>query len=516
VSASSLMEAGPYFVYPENSLETLQKIMADSGWGQIPVLNRQDGNVIGIVTRTDLLKSLAGRSSGSTEQINLAGKIESLLPFSRIALLKSISSAAYSLNIPIYLVGGLVRDLLLEKPSLDMDFVVEGDAIRLGKKLSEEFGGRITTHKKFGTAKWHIRNLKLDDLKMEIPENLQAENQFPDFIDLISARTEYYERPTALPTVKKSSIKLDLHRRDFTINTMAIRLDGSHYGDLYDYWGGLNDLKNEKIRVLHSLSFVDDPTRMLRAVRFEQRFGFNIEKRTLQLLSEATKLLEEVSGDRIRHEFDQILEEPNAIKMLNRLQELNLISPVHPAIIWNDEIREDMENFLKSDFQDEWRFPENMAFSLTKKWGAFITLFMKIENNSIGDVSKRLRFSSHLRQQIINANTLWHKRTILKELSPRETAKFLEKFSQLALFCVFNISKDEQIKNKVGKFAKNWRWIEPHTDGNKLKEMGIPPGPVYKKIISDLRFSWIEGRVRSEKEETEYLEKLVKKHVNIS
>lgn len=516
LSASSLMEAGPYFVYPENSLETLQKIMADSGWGQIPVLNRQDGNVIGIVTRTDLLKSLAGRSSGSTEQINLAGKIESLLPFSRIALLKSISSAADSLNIPIYLVGGLVRDLLLEKPSLDMDFVVEGDAIRLGKKLSEEFGGRITTHKKFGTAKWHIRNLKLDDLKMEIPENLQAENQFPDFIDLISARTEYYERPTALPTVKKSSIKLDLHRRDFTINTMAIRLDGSHYGDLYDYWGGLNDLKNEKIRVLHSLSFVDDPTRMLRAVRFEQRFGFNIEKRTLQLLSEATKLLEEVSGDRIRHEFDQILEEPNAIKMLNRLQELNLISPVHPAIIWNDEIREDMENFLKSDFQDEWRFPENMAFSLTKKWGAFITLFMKIENNSIGDVSKRLRFSSHLRQQIINANTLWHKRTILKELSPRETAKFLEKFSQLALFCVFNISKDEQIKNKVGKFAKNWRWIEPHTDGNKLKEMGIPPGPVYKKIISDLRFSWIEGRVRSEKEETEYLEKLVKKHVNIS
>lgn len=516
LSASSLMEAGSYFVHPEDSLEILQKLMADSGWGQIPVIDRKEGNVIGIVTRTDLLKSLSGRSSRSMEQDNIARKIESLLPFSKIALLKSISSTAATLNIPIYLVGGFVRDLLLEKPSLDMDFVVEGDAILLGKRLSEKFGGRVTTHRKFGTAKWHIRNLNLQDLDVEIPENLQDNNQIPDFIDLISARTEYYEKPTALPTIKKSSIKLDLHRRDFTINTMAIRLDGSHYGDLYDYWGGLNDLKNKKIRVLHSLSFVDDPTRMLRAVRFEQRFGFSIEKRTLQLLSEATKLLEEVSGDRIRHEFEQMLEEPNAEKMFNRLQGLDLLKSVHPAIKWNDDIEEDLNIFLKTIFPQEWPFPENFDFSLLKKWGAFITLFMKIDKKKVADVVKRLRFSSNLRQQIINSNTLWHERKIISDLSPSESAKFLEKFSQLTLFCVYNITKEKQIKNKIEKFSITWRWIKPYTDGNKLKEMGIPPGPVYKDIISNLRFAWIEGKISSEREEQEYLEKLIEGMVNIS
>ncbi len=514
LNASSLMEAGSYFVHPRDSLETLQKVMADSGWGQIPVVDHVDRNVIGIVTRTDLLKSLSGRSTNGADQINLAEKIESLLPFSRIALLKTISSAADALRIPIYLVGGFVRDLLLGKPSLDMDFVVEGDAIILGKRLSEKFGGRITSHRKFGTAKWHIKGLKLEDLDVDIPKDLQNKNRFPDFIDLISARTEYYEKPSALPTVKKSSIKLDLHRRDFTINTMAIRLDGSHYGDLYDYWGGLSDLKNKKIRVLHSLSFVDDPTRMLRAVRFEQRFGFSIEKRTLQLLREATKLLEEVSGDRIRHELDQMLEEPNAVKMLNRLKELELIKPVHPAIKWNSEIEKDLEYFLATTFPEEWCFPENINFPMMKKWGAFITLFIRIETSSVLNVVKRLRFNSHLRKQIKNANTLWHERNRISDLSRSKATKYLENFSQLTLFCVYNVTKEEQVKNKIKMFATTWRWIKPYTDGNKLKEMGIAPGPVYKDIISNLRYAWIEGKIKSEEEEKEYLEELIRNLVN--
>jgi tRNA nucleotidyltransferase (CCA-adding enzyme) len=133
-------------------------------------------------------------------------------------------------------------------------------------------------------------------------------------LDLISARTEFYLHPTALPTVERGSIKLDLHRRDFTINTMALRLDGYHYGELHDYWGGLNDLRNGLVRVLHSLSFVDDPTRMLRAVRFEQRFGFKIEERTLELLKEAITLIARVSGDRVRHELDHIIEEKHFLQ----------------------------------------------------------------------------------------------------------------------------------------------------------------------------------------------------------
>jgi tRNA nucleotidyltransferase (CCA-adding enzyme) len=163
-------------------------------------------------------------------------------------------------------------------------------------------------------------------------------SHLPEFIDLISARTEFYSHPTALPTVQRGSIKLDLHRRDFTINTLALRLDGYHYGTLYDFWGGLNDLRQGLVRSLHSLSFVDDPTRMLRAVRFEQRFDFRIEERTLQLLKEAIQLIDRVSGDRIRHELDHIFDEEKTAKMLARLNELQLLSAIHQDLKWDDWI----------------------------------------------------------------------------------------------------------------------------------------------------------------------------------
>jgi len=154
---------------------------------------------------------------------------------------------------------------------------VEGNAINLAKALEKHFGGRMVSHSRFGTAKWQMAEIRAE-LIHRLPGNGPFDPaDLPESLDLISARTEFYEYPTALPTVERSSIKLDLHRRDFTINTLALRLDGRHYGDLYDYWGGLNDLKRGAVRVLHSLSFVDDPTRMLRAVRFEQRFGFQIE-----------------------------------------------------------------------------------------------------------------------------------------------------------------------------------------------------------------------------------------------
>ena len=149
-------------------------------------------------------------------------------------------------------------------------------------------------------------------------------------MDFITARLEFYSYPTALPTVERSSIKFDLHRRDFTINTLAIRIDGKHFGELYDFWGGLSDIKNQVIRVLHSLSFIDDPTRILRAIRFEQRFEFNFEDRTLQLLLDARNLLSNLSGDRIRHEIDLILDEDNFGQILCRLQELEILKMIHP------------------------------------------------------------------------------------------------------------------------------------------------------------------------------------------
>ena len=290
LTAAQLMDAGEITVYPRDRIEILQNKMTDSGWGQIPVVHPDSGKIIGIVTRTDLLKTLTPNHRLPTHQ-NLAARLEVALPKVRLYLLKTIARAAHEQRIAIYIVGGFVRDLLLDRPGLDFDLVVEGDAISLAKSLARAYGGRVTSHTRFGTAKWLLADIP-EELTNELalewqnaqPRQPQATDKLnangddlPASIDLITARTEFYTHPTALPTVEQGSIKLDLHRRDFTINTLALRMDGRHYGELHDYWGGLNDLKNGLVRVLHSLSFVDDPTRMLRAVRFEQRFNFEIE-----------------------------------------------------------------------------------------------------------------------------------------------------------------------------------------------------------------------------------------------
>ena len=186
-------------------------------------------------------------------------------------MINAISRAADALNNPIYFVGGLVRDLLLGRDSADIDIVAEGDAIALVRALVDQFGGDLRTHKRFGTAKWllsaEVWQQVLDGTDVA---ELSPQTELPS-IDFVTARTEFYAEPTVLPTVQQGSIKLDLHRRDFSINTLAIRLDGAHLGELLDFYGGRRDLDNGIIRVLHSLSFIDDPTRILRAVRFEQR-----------------------------------------------------------------------------------------------------------------------------------------------------------------------------------------------------------------------------------------------------
>jgi tRNA nucleotidyltransferase (CCA-adding enzyme) len=316
-TAANLMDANEIWVNPDDSLQHLQSRMTDSGWGQIPVVDPASGSVIGIVTRTDLLKTLTPRLTGKNRK-NLGPQLINALSANHLAIIRSIAAEAIEQKLPIYVVGGFVRDLMLDRPSIDFDIVVEGDAIQMAKNVAAKFGGRVTVHTRFGTAKWYL------------DESAFQGADIPEFLDFITARLEFYAHPTALPTVERSSIKFDLHRRDFTINTLALRLDGRFFGELYDFWGGLSDIKDRLIRVLHSLSFVDDPTRMLRAIRFEQRFGFQIEDRTLQLMLDARELLGNISGDRIRHEINLILDEEYCVQILSRLADLGLLTAIHP------------------------------------------------------------------------------------------------------------------------------------------------------------------------------------------
>src|SRR5258705_1283537 len=244
-------------------------------------------------------------------------RLESALSAEHLRLLHFGRDAALQRGLPLYIVGGSVRDLVLGRRLNDFDLTVEGDAIALARALASKHGGGMTAHKKFGTAKWFL------------PETLKMDH---DTLDLISARSETYKYPAALPTVKLGSLADDLHRRDFTINALAVRLDGSHFGELRDDLNGMDDLQKGMIRVLHPRSFIDDPTRMYRAVRYEGRYGFKIDEDTLALIPEARPFVEKLSAQRIRHELDLILEESNAVSMLKRLDELDLLSVIHPVL----------------------------------------------------------------------------------------------------------------------------------------------------------------------------------------
>ncbi len=235
---------------------------------------------------------------------NISAKMDKVLPREIIDLLRRIGNAASSNGFRAFIVGGIVRDILSAVRNIDLDIVIEGDAIKLGEELAEECNAKIVTHKVFGTCTITTK----DNLK----------------VDLATARRETYEKPAALPSVVFASLKDDLARRDFSINAMAVSINDEDFGDLIDPFKGESDLLHGSIKVLHGKSFIDDPTRIFRAVRFESRPGFIIEERTLLLAKEAIKdgMIGRLSKYRVKKELALISKEENREKAIKRLAEL--------------------------------------------------------------------------------------------------------------------------------------------------------------------------------------------------
>ncbi|MGP8080330.1 MAG: CCA tRNA nucleotidyltransferase [Dehalococcoidales bacterium] len=252
-----------------------------------------------------------------SQQIILTEKIEKSLPVELVALVNNAVALAGNRNLPLYLVGGIVRDLLLGQINdiCDLDLVVEGDAVRLAGEFAEKVGGRLMAHLIFNTAKIELGKWT---------------------IDIAMARTETYAKPGALPVVTAGTLKTDLFRRDFTINAMAISLNPDNYGELVDLYGGLKDLNNQSIRILHDKSFTDDATRIWRAIRYEQRLGFEIEPETLSLLKKNVPLMKTVGGYRLRHELELVLKEKEPEKALRRAAELGVLTVLHPSLKVDD------------------------------------------------------------------------------------------------------------------------------------------------------------------------------------
>jgi tRNA nucleotidyltransferase (CCA-adding enzyme) len=508
LTAASLMEAGNIHAHPDHAIEYLQNLMTDSGWGQIPVVERDSHNIIGIVTRTDLLKTLAPQKEASGRR-NLSEILASALPSARLDLLNKIAKSAQEQRAAIYIVGGFVRDLLLKRPSLDFDIVVEGDAIKLAQAIQSKYGGRITMHKRFGTAKWFLEPLVADNQHLEGngEQSTDVKSQLPSSLDFITARREFYTHPTALPTVESGSIKLDLHRRDFTINTLAIRLDGHHFGDLHDYWGGYNDLRHRLVRVLHSLSFIDDPTRMLRAVRYEQRYSFTIGQRTQQLLLAALPMLERISGDRIRHEIDKTLAEENAPLILDRLHDLGILEAIHHDLIWDEWIKNHISNLKLPP--PEWDLEAELKGLPLDRILAYSLWLVRLPTKRAKNVTKRLRVPSIIAETVQSACQLWADLPSLMDKNPSIWASRLDKVPAAAIYVVYCACENTNDQRKLSMYITDWRHVSQKTTGHDIKACGLPPGPVYREILTQLRNAWLDGQVITYEDELSLLKHLV-------
>jgi tRNA nucleotidyltransferase (CCA-adding enzyme) len=373
----------------------------------------------------------------------------------------------------LYLVGGVVRDLFLGQANLDLDLVVEGDAIELAKQLKKINQAKITTHPRFNTAK-----LQWDRWS----------------VDLATARAETYAKPGALPSVTPSSIDNDLFRRDFTVNAMAIHLNPGDYGKLVDPCGGRNDLKNRLLRVLHEKSFIDDATRIWRGLRYEQRLDFHLERKTLKLLKRDIDILDTISGARIRYEIECVLQEEYPEKVLRRAGELGVLAKLHPA--------------LKGDGWCAEKFAQarRLASPQPPEIGLYLALLVyPLTSEEVESLISHLNLPKSLAQTVRDAITLKSKLKLVSipGLSPSSIYRFLEGYSPQALVANSLAAESPTASQNIRLFLTRLRHVEIALTGKDLMRMGIAQGPQIKEVVELLHEARLNGKITTREGEEE-------------
>ena len=490
---SHYMTAGDIHVTPADSVERLQQAMTQFGVGQVPVVS--DGQIVGVVTRTDLIKLWSRAAQPPSRHNEIASKIAAALPGPLLDLLKSASSLAQEMGYPLYVVGGFVRDLLLGAPTLDMDLVVEGDAIKLARRLARDIGASTRSHKQFGTAKILLAGR-------------EAEFGIP-FLDFATARLEFYAYSAALPEIEGSSIKADLHRRDFAINTLAIRLDSGHYGELLDFYGGEQDLKEKLVRVLHSLSFIEDPTRILRAARFEQRLGFAIETRTAELIDNALPMLSRVSGERIRHELYLILREQEPERALCRLDRLNVLSHIQPHLSCDEQVKELFARTRQTMADGTWNVPAESGRPAPGLYLALLTA--RLERRDLAALIDRMRiFHDDLKllRQVID---LRDREADLDrpDLPNHAVYALLRQFGPAAVLVRWLCTDSQRVRDRLWRYDKELRLIQPVVDGAYLMSLGLKPSPLFSRLLNTVRAARLDGEIHTVDEEKVLISRLL-------
>ncbi|RLB27067.1 MAG: polya polymerase [Deltaproteobacteria bacterium] len=493
VKVSDYMNIEFSTVEAEAPLKEVQDLIIKNKLRVLPVVH--EGKVLGVITRTDLLNILVGEpvvpellmeDRADEQQVrrkNMANILKERLPRKIIDRLKSFGHVADMLGYNAYLVGGLVRDVLLHRENFDVDIVIEGDGIEFAHEYAKYYEARVRSHKKFGTA------------VLIFPDGFK--------VDVATARMEYYESPGSPPVVQTSSLRMDLYRRDFTINTLAIKLNKREFGTLIDYFGGQRDIKEKVIRVLHNLSFVEDPTRVFRAIRFEQRFGFKIGRLTLSLIKNAVKInaLREISGHRLFIELKLILSESDPIKAIERMNEFNLLQYISPKIVYTEKLKrllEEIKNvigwyrllYLEESFEPWKVYWYGLTSPLESKEFAKLMEFMGlVDNKSMVVVSQRRTLLDLARSLHGFSGDNYELYTLL---SPYDT--------EILLFLMAKTS-DDRTRRLISLYFTKLKGTQVELTGKELINLGMSPGPVFKRVFEEILKARLNQEIQSKQDE---------------
>ena len=488
-------------VTPDTDLERINELIVERNQRFLPVTDAV-GRVLGAITRKDLLRALYDQDdllkegtlpAEGTRRVrrkSVKGLLSESFPDRLLTIFRQLGELADEMGCGIFLVGGIVRDLLLRRSNLDVDIVVEGDGIALARAYSQKFGGRCHCHAPFRTAVLTVEDYKLD---------------------IASTRLEYYDAPASLPKVKESSLKVDLYRRDFTINTLVVSLNAACYGELRDYFGAGRDLKERSIRVLHNLSFVEDPTRIFRAVRFEQKFNFTIGRQTLHLIHNAVKIgfLRRLSGSRILNEIKLICAESDPLPIFARMSELKLWPEIFP------ELEKPFDTaILPGRLQGVKEVVTWYEYLYLEKpvevWQVYLLALLDgLAADSAGYCLVRLGFDENLRRSFLKAR--YRGIEAAQELGRGfrnggrlPASRLVEILAELPLEVLLYVMaghESEAVKKAISSYLTRLQFVKVEISGHDLVGLGLTPGPLFKKVFDELRRARLDGEVGNREEE---------------
>jgi tRNA nucleotidyltransferase (CCA-adding enzyme) len=467
-------------VAPETSVAQIFESMI-SGRTRFVLVGLDPAHVEGIITRMDLLRHhyelsparLAMRKGRVSE--NLGPMLKKRLPQRILEVLENSGQVAEGNGMKAFLVGGMIRDLLLHRDNMDLDIVIEGDGIRFAEAFAIRYGCQIAAHRRFGTA------------RLIFPDRFK--------IDVATARTESYHAPAALPQVHGGILRQDLYRRDFTINTLAIDLSSKHFGTLIDYFGGWDDLHHGVIRVLHSLSFIDDPTRTLRAIRFATRFNFRISQDTERLMRSAvdSRVLERLSGKRLWTELKNLLQEEHPIAAIRMMQQYKLLSAIHPSVNLDSFM---LDLLYRVESVLSW-FKLNFPSEKVPQWTIYLmALLEKLNRAERLHVAKRFQLLARIQEMLrfykINTRDMFAR--LKTSVSSSSLYFSLREYPLEVLLYAMARIEEQEYSQRIATYIRDLRSIKLEINGDDIVKLGMKQGPEIRELLDDVLKARLDGQ----------------------